>query len=219
MKTESTIRPQTIERYPSMVRINWDVSQRLMEDSETAMYQYRMMELMGDDLYIDYAALIEKLITDRYPMRERLEVLSAGTATDIAEYRTYVYQCKEAARQFTGLPETDQMKAEYIETVIEGINAHTDERILTGFVWEGISVWLSAENQRNFSEAQRMAEKYGDAVLPLTFKLSEDEDGKAIYHTFRTAEELDAFYAAAFRYVNQCLQEGWEEKDKILKEE
>ena len=60
-----------------------------------------------------------------------------------------------------------------------------------------------------------MAEKYGEAVLPLRFKLGEDSEGNPVYHTFETVAELDAFYTQAFRYVNQCLNEGWQRKDSI----
>lgn len=99
------------------------------------------------------------------------------------------------------------------------INAQTDMKILTGFVWtpEGgnpINVWLSAENQRNFSEAERKAAA-NPLLLPLTFKLGEDANGEAVYHTFETIEELSGFYDAAFIYINQCLQEGWQKKDNF----
>ena len=101
------------------------------------------------------------------------------------------------------------------DAILDDINADTDAKILSGFVWNGINVWLSEENQRNFSEAQRMAEKYGEAVLPLRFKLGEDSEGNPVYHTFETVAELDAFYTQAFRYVNQCLNEGWTIKDNF----
>ena len=74
------------------------------------------------------------------------------------------------------LPNINDVK----EAIINDINADTDAKILSGFVWNGINVWLSEENQRNFSEAQRMAEKYGDAVLPLRFKLGEDSEGNPV---------------------------------------
>lgn len=110
--------------------------------------------------------------------------------------------------------------ADVKEVIENDINAQTDMKILSGFAWtpesgEPISVWLSAENQRNFSEAQRMAEKYGNQVLPLTFKLGETEDGTPVYHTFETVAELDDFYVKAFAFVNQCLTEGWQRKDAI----
>lgn len=125
--------------------------------------------------------------------------------TDAIWYQLIFYK-----KQF-GMPSFDTVK----NTILEDINSQTDEKILSGFVWNNINVWLSAENQRNFSEAQKMAEKYGSAVLPLRFKLGENENEEAVYHTFETVEELDDFYTKAFRYVNQCLNEGWERKDAI----
>lgn len=106
------------------------------------------------------------------------------------------------------------------DAIISDINLQTDKKILSGFLWkpiggESVNVWLSAENQRNFSEAQRMAEKYGDVVLPLRFKLGEDAEENPVYHVFATVEELDNFYAEAFAFVNQCLNEGWARKDSI----
>lgn len=99
----------------------------------------------------------------------------------------------------------DDVKA----AIIADINAQTDEKILSGFVWNGTTVWLSAENQRNFSEAQRLG------IVPVTFKLGEQEDGTPVYHTFDTTAELDGFYHQAAAYIQQCLQTGWYVKDNI----
>jgi hypothetical protein len=93
------------------------------------------------------------------------------------------------------------------DAILDDINAQTDAKILSGFVWNNISVWLSAENQRNFSEAHRMG------MVPVTFKLWELPDCTAVYHTFETMSELDDFYRHACAYINQCLQEGWQKKD------
>ena len=109
------------------------------------------------------------------------------------------------------LPNFEDLK----KAILEDINKDTDYKILTGFVWQGINVWLSEENQRNFSEAQRMAQQYGEQVLPLRFKLGEDSEGNPVYHTFETVAELDAFYIQAFSFVNQCLNEGWAIKDNF----
>ena len=86
------------------------------------------------------------------------------------------------------------------------INAKTDQKILSGFVWEGINVWLSTENQFNYSEAQRMG------IVPVVFKLGE-KDGEPVYHTFTSTEELDDFYTKAVAYIQQTLASGWKEKD------
>ena len=106
------------------------------------------------------------------------------------------------------------------KAVIADINARTDEKIISGFVWtpqggDPINVWLSEENQRNFSEAQRIAAAMPEAILPVTFKLGEQADETPIYHEFTTAEELTSFYLQAVAYINATLAQGWAEKDGI----
>lgn len=99
--------------------------------------------------------------------------------------------------------------------IIKDINDRTDYNILTGFEWNGTKVWLSEENQKNFSEAQRIAVMSNGANIPITFKLGEDENGNPVYHTFTTVEELTGFYLAAVAYIQRCLSEGWQKKDNI----
>ena len=110
--------------------------------------------------------------------------------------------------------------ADVKEAILGDINAHTDEKILSGFVWtpEGgnaINVWLSNENQRNFSEAQRLADKKGEEnYTPKKFKIGEVE-GSAKYRTFATLDELNNFYYAVCDYIETCLGAGWIRKDTI----
>lgn len=110
-----------------------------------------------------------------------------------------------------GVPTFEQVK----QAVFEDINRQTDEKILTGFVWNEINVWLSEENQRNFSEAQRIAIFSPESIMPVKFKLGEDEEGNPVYHEFETANELTDFYMHAVAFINQCLAEGWMRKDNI----
>lgn len=110
-----------------------------------------------------------------------------------------------------GKPSLSQVK----EAIKAAINAATESKIIGGFVWNGIKVWLSNENQHNFSEAQRAATLAPETKLPVTFKLGEDENGDPVYHTFETAEELTGFYLEAVAYINQQLAAGWAEKDAI----
>lgn len=101
-----------------------------------------------------------------------------------------------------------------VKSFVHGvINAKTDEKILSGFVWNNKPVWLSEENQKNFSEAQRIAQMTEGASLPVKFKLGEDENGEPVYHTFTTLKAITQFYTSAVAYINQCLNDGWEEKD------
>jgi hypothetical protein len=128
-----------------------------------------------------------------------------------AEWFEVVFYKKQTAK-----PTIEQVK----KAVIADINGQTDEKIISGFVWtpEGgdpINVWLSEENQRNFSEAQRIALIMPDAILPVTFKLGEQADETPIYHEFTTAEELTGFYLQAVAFINATLAEGWQRKDSI----
>lgn len=101
------------------------------------------------------------------------------------------------------------------DAIINDIDARTDAKILNGYqftpdgVEEPITVWLSKESQTNFSEAQRLQ------IIPVKFKLNETEDKQPTYHTFETVEELNRFYLGGVQYINQCLNEGWAEKDGI----
>ena len=110
-----------------------------------------------------------------------------------------------------GKPSFEQVKA----AILADIDAQTDEKILNGYPFtpdgaeEPIIVWLSKENQTNFSEAHRLQ------IVPVKFKLNETADKQPIYHTFETFEELDRFYKGGVQYINQCLNEGWAEKDSI----
>ena len=120
-------------------------------------------------------------------------------------YEVYLYKKQTAQVSF------EMVK----ETVIKDIDAKTDAKILNGYPFtpdgaqEPITVWLSKENQTNFSEAHRLE------IVPIKFKLNETEDKQPIYHTFETFDELDRFYKGGVQYINQCLNEGWARKDAI----
>ncbi len=124
-----------------------------------------------------------------------------------------MYECQEVV-----LPKTqhNQLTFDVVkEAIIADIDARTDAKILNGYPFtpdgaeEPIIVWLSKESQTNFSEAQRLQ------IVPVKFKLNETEDKQPIYHTFETTTELDRFYLGGVAYIQQCLQEGWAEKDGI----
>lgn len=99
------------------------------------------------------------------------------------------------------------------EIVLTGMNAKIDERILSGFVWNGMEIWLSSENQFNYKAAYDLAVQTGGANLPTTFKFGTTE--RPVYHTFTTVEELMGFYVSAMKYINDVLAEGWKEKDAM----
>ena len=99
--------------------------------------------------------------------------------------------------------------------ILNDINQRTDEKILSGLVWQNKPVWLSTENQFNFKAAYDLAVQTQGATLPVTFKLGEQEDGTPVYHTFETMEDSTDFYTAAVNHIHNAVADGWQEKDSI----
>ena len=147
----------------------------------------------------DFAPVVED--ASRVVISYGLKELGDGKA----EWYEVVFYKKQ------GKPSFDAAK----KAILADIDAQTDEKILNGYPFtpdgaeEPIIVWLSKENQTNFSEAHRLQ------IVPVKFKLNETADKQPIYHTFETFEELDRFYKGGVQYINQCLNEGWARKDAI----
>ncbi|MDD6592142.1 MAG: hypothetical protein PUE86_09090 [Prevotella sp.] len=106
-------------------------------------------------------------------------------------------------------------KTELKEDITQLIDGITDSKILQGFRWNEVSVYLSTENQMNFKAAFDLNMQTGGLMLPVKFKLGEDTEGNAVYHTFENMEDFTNFYTSAVSYINQCLNEGWAEKDSL----
>lgn len=95
------------------------------------------------------------------------------------------------------------------------VNDQTDEIILTGLKWNGKPVYLSSENQFNFKAAHDLAKETEGAILPIKFKLGEDENGEPVYHTFTKVEVLADFVTHIFTHIQTTIKAGWTEKDSI----
>lgn len=110
---------------------------------------------------------------------------------------------------FDHQPTAEEVKA----TIIAQINANTDEKILSGYSYQGMQVWLSSENQFNYKAAYDLAVQTGGETLPTTFKFGTDAEPQ--YYTFETLEELGSFVKGIFAHINEALQAGWQEKDSL----
>lgn len=93
----------------------------------------------------------------------------------------------------------------------ETINNETDRKILEGFVWKGMPVWLSTENQFNYKAAYDLAVQTNGASLPVRFKFG--TDAVPVYYNFESLEDFADFYTQAMVHINMVLNEGWAEKD------
>lgn len=113
-----------------------------------------------------------------------------------------------AEHVFRNKPSLSQVK----DFILTEINKRTDRLILSGFVWKGVPVWLSMENQLNYKTAYDLAVQTNGQVLP-TFKFGTTES--PVYYKFESLEDLKDFYISAMSYVTDTLAAGWQEKDKI----
>lgn len=101
-----------------------------------------------------------------------------------------------------------------IRNVINGYqNEQVDAKILSGFRWNDMPVWLSTENQFNYKASFDLAVQTNGGSLPVRFKFG--TDAIPLYHDFTTIEELTDFYMGAMAFINTTLQEGWQAKDSI----
>lgn len=101
--------------------------------------------------------------------------------------------------------------------ILDTINKDIDNKILSGFVWKAMPIWLSTENQFNYKAAYDLAVQTNGANLPIVFKFGDTNN--PIYYEFKTLEDLTDFYIQTMNYINQTLAEGWARKDSINWEE
>lgn len=93
------------------------------------------------------------------------------------------------------------------------INAETDAKILSGFYWRGMPVWLSMENQFNYKAAYDIAVQTSGKNLPVRFKFGTDKE--PVFYDFETMEEFSEFYASSLEYIQNLLNACWEEKQSL----
>ncbi len=147
-------------------------------------------------------------------------VMKGGSVTIAFDYEPYFDIDEDGNKVETNLgtwsvhsfarrPSFGQLK----DFILLEINKRTDEKILSGFEWNGMQVWLSSENQFNYKAAYDLAVQSNGANLPTVFKFGSNEDPK--YHKFDTVEELSDFYVKAMTYINEQLAIGWVKKDSI----
>jgi hypothetical protein len=110
---------------------------------------------------------------------------------------------------FDHKPSTEEVRA----IIVSQINANTEEKIVSGFTWNDIPVWLSQENQFNYKSAYDLAVQTLGKTLPVTFKFGDDNNPQ--YYTFDNLTELGSFVEAVFVHISTTLSDGWKEKDSL----
>lgn len=96
-----------------------------------------------------------------------------------------------------------------IKDICDDIDTRAKDEIQNGFVYEDIPVYLSVENQLNFSSAYSIA-SIGDTFSPITLRLSTDN-----YKTFNSLDEMRMFIVEYTEYIQSILKKYWSIKDKL----
>lgn len=98
------------------------------------------------------------------------------------------------------------------DVILNWYNNNISNKILSGFIWRDIPVWLSTENQSNYTASYTIAMQSESQELPI-FKLGTSEN--PVYYKFESLEDLKDFYSKVNEYINKTLTKGWKIKDSI----
>lgn len=141
--------------------------------------------------------------------RDQLIVLGTGQCVLIYGHGEEDGQGFDYRHRFDHRP----MASEVLKVITDHVDSLTDQKILTGYRWQGKNVYLSSDNQFNFKAAYDVAVQTEGAQLPIKFKIGEDAEGLPMYHTFNSMNAFTDFYTGAISFIQQTLAAGWEEKD------
>lgn len=159
--------------------------------------KYMPVEKIGDSIYYIRWAPTPVMEHKLNELTGEMEIVGE---TDLVTY---------TLESFNRVPRLYEIK----NMILNWYNEQVDYKILYGFKWNDMPVWLSTENQFNYKAAYDIAIQTGGKNLPIKFKFGTTENPQ--YHTFETLEDLTNFYMSAMTYINNCLNEGWEQKDAI----
>lgn len=157
MYAESSVKPELVERYATLTRINYGVetitaaingsaqdganeeTAALQQPTQRTMYRYQMKEYGAGSMPTNADTLAEELMLDRYPLDEQVRVLSSENASLILTMNVFKQTCKDAARQIFNIPDTLKSVK---ERKLTEIAVYDQSDNVNAFTIEGITLWL-----------------------------------------------------------------------------
>lgn len=143
MKAESNVKPQLVERYPSLVRINYDVQEEQREDmngTKNTVYVYRMLELPGVNMSVD--ELTATLIADKYDKATQIQMASDDDKK--ITLALFSANCTIYAKTILGMvPSLSDVKAQKLAE----ISVYDASDAVNSFTIDGKNIWLSKDTR------------------------------------------------------------------------
>lgn len=129
-------------------------------------------------------------------------------------YSFDVVEKEDSIIEYKELYSPRKLKSSELSTLVIGcLNKECDEKILSGFRWKDVPVWLSLENQFNYKALYDMAVQTNGESLPTTIKIGTDDEPE--YVTFSTIDEFKEFTQGVLVYIQECIADCWRKKGSI----
>ena len=156
---------------------------------------------------------IKIIQVDEAALREKLPLRRADWKEDYLDWAIPAFRFVHSGVKPETQIHTHMCYSEFAD-IIKDIDERTDDKSEHGYVWSGKPVKLNWENRQNFKAVHDAAAMYPEQVsFPKLFKLSDGDDGNAVYHTFESMQELAQFYLGGLGWIEQCVEEGFHKKD------
>lgn len=143
MKAESNVKPQLVERYPGLVRINYDVQEEQREDmngTKSTVYVYRMLELPSVNMSVD--ELTATLIADKYDKATQIQMASDDDKK--ITLALFSANCTIYAKKILGMePSLSDVKAKKLAE----ISVYDASDAVNSFIIDGKNIWLSKDTR------------------------------------------------------------------------
>ena len=106
--------------------------------------------------------------------------------------------------------------------ILSEVDNKTNELIMYGFIYTGLKVRLTIEDQINFEGEFNLIKDFmstgitEDNFFPLKYKVWTNEDGSPVFMTLANLNELRDFLFKGKTYIRDCLAAGWVIKNAVI---
>lgn len=138
------------------------------------------------------------------PVKNKWRVRWGVTPTDETDENVDFWE-----EEFGHEPSKDEIQA----FINNAIDTEAQEKILSGLKYNGLLVWLSAENQRNYTATAIRIQTGDTTALPVKVKLGTDE--APTLQEFATAGDFLAFFNTVNKHISDVVAEAWKAKLNI----